>query len=134
MQASLYHRTLRVSAVVVAFMLVFDSGMISPVTRQFSSAAYYYVADAITGVTASIPATDTNTRSAELNAWQQSLQEREAAIQARTVPARDFGGTSSNYSVYILSAILFILTVLIVLNYIMDFVRSRKTRYEGQTA
>lgn len=137
MYVSLYHKTLRVSAVVVALMLVFDSGLFSPVTKQFSDDALVYLTGTAIGMTASIKETKVNQMSAELRSWQDSLEAREAKLDARTISARDFGGGSGlplNLSTYILSAILFILTVLIILNYTLDFARMRRVPYEEKSA
>ncbi len=80
---------------------------------------------------ASVPENEINSLSAQISAKQRELDAREAALSEREIAARDYGASDSanNYSTYIISVILFILTVLLVLNYAMDWVRVRQLRY-----
>ena len=126
MAGSRYHKFLRTSALVVVLVLFFDSGFIFPVTEELSDNTVNYLANSI-GIYASVEPNNINTLNAELNAREKALNEREIA-------AHSFGSGSSNYSTYILSTILFILTVLIVLNYVMDWMRVRKLRHEAEAA
>ena len=131
----LYHRVLRVMAVVAACILVFDSGMVSPLTKELSDNTITFLASSATGVSLSVPPNELNTITAELTRREQELDAREAELNARTVPARDFVTDGENdYSTYILSAILFLLTTLIVLNYLMDWMRSRRNTYAIKTS
>jgi len=111
--------------VIVALMLLFDGGYISPLSKQLSDSTIQYVANSI-GIFASVEPNELNQITAELSKRENELDTREAALREREISARDFGGNDSDVSVYILSVILFILTVLIVLNYAMDFIRARK--------
>jgi predicted PurR-regulated permease PerM len=126
LEFSQYHKVLRVLCVVVATILVFDSGFLAPVTARLSDQTQQYLASAI-GVTVGVPENDVNrltTRIAELesalNTQSQVLNERSLAVGLQTTD------TSSQTSVYVLSGILFILLLLIVLNYVLDFYRSRR--------
>jgi hypothetical protein len=117
-----YHSTLRVSLLVTAFMLVFDSGIVFPLTKQLSDNTMLYLAQSA-GVFAQIEPNEYNTITAELTRREAELAAREAEL--REIGARDFGGEPTDYSTYILASILFILTVLITLNYVLDWRRAR---------
>lgn len=124
-----YHKCLRVSALVTAFVLLFDSGLVFPVTKQLSQETFSYLASVGSGMYAVVPPNEINTLSAQLAEQQRNLDAREAALREREIAARDYGG-DTDYSTYIISAILFILTVLIVFNYAMDWARVRAMRNE----
>ena len=120
---------LRISALVTAVVLIFDSGLLFPVTKQFSNETMGYLASVGSSMYASVAPNEINTLTAQIAEQQRNLDAREAALKEREINARDFGTESSDYSTYILSVILFILTVLIILNYVMDWVRVRSYRY-----
>ena len=127
MQVSRYHRFLRVSAVIAALLVLFESGWISPITRQLSQETQWYLAEVGVGVAARVEPNEINTLSAALRDRQAELDLREARITEREISARSFGNTNeSDYTLYILSAILFILTVLICVNYVMDWQRTKR--------
>lgn len=128
MQHTLYHSLLRITSVVVAFVLVFDSGLLSPATKELSRATQNYLANVVS-VTATVNPNELNQITAELTKQKTALEEREQALEEREVAiARNSSGDSAtnDYSTYILSTILFILLVLIVLNYGLDYARMRK--------
>ena len=126
---------LRVSALVFAIVLLFDGGFVYPVTKQLSDSTINYLASVGSSVSAEVPPTELNSITAELTARERELAAREAALSVREIETRDFSATNeTDYSTYILSLILFILTVLIVFNYVMDWVRVKKVRYEKQVA
>lgn len=128
MQRSLYHKVLRVFLVVTAFVLVFDSGLISDVTKQLANSTQTYMANVI-GVGASVAPTDLNMFTAELTARERELALREAALRDREIAVGIIDGRSSqDYSTYILAGILFILLVLILLNYALDYLRVSPAR------
>lgn len=113
--------------VLSAFVLLFDSGFILPITKQLSDNTIQYVASSGTGVFVSVAPTELNQITAEITAREQELNAREAALTEREIGARDFGGEEvPDYSTYILSTILFVLTVLILLNYALDWIRVHK--------
>jgi len=122
MTQGVYHKILRTALLVVAFVLVFDGGFISPITKQLSDNTILYLAQGA-GVFAQIEPNELNVITAELQRRETELDEREASL--RTIEARDFGTTTNDYSTYILSIILFILTVLITVNYVLDWKRAR---------
>ena len=133
MDVGRYHKFLRVSATVCAFVLVFDSGIFLPVTKQISNHTLLYVANVGTGMFASVPPNEINSISAQLAEQKRLLDERETALGEREIKSRQFDASAPDYSVYILSAILFILTLLIIINYILDWNRFKKVLYERKT-
>ena len=133
MKVNRYHSFLRISILVSAFALIFDSGILFPVTKQFSDNTISYVAGTAgsVGMFASVPQNELNTLSAQIAEQQKMLDAREATLRAREISARGYdSGGSIDYSTYIISVVLFILTVLLVLNYVMDWVRIRRFAYE----
>lgn len=134
MQSSRYHSFLRVSLLVTACVLVFDSGIISPISKQLSNTTFVYLGSVGSSVLASVPENELNTLSAQIAEEQRSLAAREAALQEREIAARSFGGSEeSEYSTYLISVMLFIIIVLLTLNYVLDFARMRQFKYEKQT-
>lgn len=117
-----YHKLLRVSAVLTAVVMIFDGGFIAPVTKELSNNTWNYLAQSI-GVFAGVPENEINVITKELTEREQALNEREANLAEREIDARDYGTGNRDISLYVLSAILFILTVLILLNYAMDWLR-----------
>ncbi|MBP6924597.1 MAG: hypothetical protein KBB78_03440 [Candidatus Pacebacteria bacterium] len=115
---STYHRVLRVSALTCAFVLLFESGLVHSSTALLSQNTHQYLANAV-GVGASIEPTELNMVTAELTAAKMELQ-REREINVGLAQ-----GQGGNQAIYILSGILFILLVLIVLNYALDYLRYR---------
>lgn len=135
MQVSRYHRFLRVALLVVAFVLIFDSGLLFPITKQLSDNTYMYLGSVGTGMFANVPPNELNTLTAQISAQQQELDAREAALLEREVAARTFNSEERiDYSLYIISTILFIIMVLLALNYAMDWARVKNYRYERPMA
>ncbi len=125
-QFSNYHRILRVSLVVCALMLVFDSGLISDSTARLSNGTQNYLANAV-GMTASVAPTELNQFTAQLTEREQELSSREAALREREIAVGlNEGGHANDYSTYLLASILFILLVLVILNYVLDYLRSKE--------
>ncbi len=129
-----YHSFLRISILVSAFLLVFDSGILNPITQQLSNQTLMYVADVGVGASATVPENEINALSAQIAERQKILDAREAELREREIASRDFGSSDSttDFSTYVISTILFILTILLVLNYAMDWARVRSFRYEKQ--
>jgi len=131
MHVNRYQSFLRVSLLTTALILLFDSGLILPVTKQLSNETIDHLASAGSSVFAQVPPNEINQFSAQLSEQQRILDAREAALREREIAARGYGNTgTSDYSTYIISTILFILTVLLVLNYAMDWNRTQPSRYE----
>lgn len=125
-RTSIYHRILRISAVVIAFVLVFQSGLISETTAQLSKTTELYLANAV-GMSARVESTELNEMTAQLTAQKTLLDQREAALREREINI-EFGNGGADYSTYVLASILFILLVLILLNYALDYVRYREEK------
>lgn len=125
---SKYHKVLRVSAVVCALMLLFESGLVHESTKRLSIGTHEYLANAI-GATASIEPTELNSLTADLTAQKLALMQRETSIREREIDIGLLPGESANQkTTYILAGMLFVLLVLIVLNYLLDYLRLRERR------
>jgi len=131
MEQTVYHQILRISSLVIALVLLFDSGILAPETAALSQNTQQYLANAV-GVSASVQPTELSLATAELTARDQELDAREAEVAAREIALRENprpetpGGAASTF---ILSTILFIMLVLIVLNYGLDYARARQGSY-----
>ncbi len=135
MRVSIYHRFLRVSLLVMTAVLIFDSGILFPVTKQLSDTTIVYLANVGSSVGASVSPNEINSLSAQIAEQQKNLDLREAELNEREISARSFGSESEmDYSIYIISAILFIIIVLLMINYVLDFKRVRRFRYENTMA
>ena len=125
---SKYHKMLRVSAVVCTMVLLFESGLVHDSTRQLSIGTHEYLANAV-GATASIDPTELNSLTAELTAQKLALQQRETSLREREIEIGLLPGESANQkTTYILAGVLFLLLILIVLNYTLDYLRLRETK------
>ena len=126
-QDTTYHRVLRVTAVVFALVLLFESGLVSESTERLALQTNMYLANAV-GMYASVAPTELNTYTAELTKRERELDNREAALREREIAiglsADDAPNTDT--ATYVLASILFILLVLILLNYILDYLRARE--------
>lgn len=128
---SMYHRVLRVSAVVCAFVLLFESGLISESTANISINTHQYLANAV-GMSASIEPTELNSLTAELTRQKSELNAREAALNDREI-AIGLNGRPNETSTYVLASILFVLLVLIIINYTLDYLRTKQQRQPAIT-
>jgi hypothetical protein len=131
LEQSLYHKVLRVLAAVFAFVLLFESGLVDESTRILSQNAHQYVANTV-GVGASVRPTEVNTLTAELTEQRLMLDQREAAIRQREIDIGLSAGESNDRATYIVAVLLFILLVLIVLNYILDYLRAGRVVVQTQ--
>ncbi len=128
MRNSTYHRILRVSALVCAFVLIFESGLVSKSTAIISAGTHAYLASVV-GMSASVQPTELNLLTAELTKKQTELAAREAALKEREIAVGvDASGQNNETAIFILAGILFILLVLIILNYILDYLRLKEER------
>ena len=75
MKDSLYRVLLRISALTLSLVLLFVSGVFSPITAELSRDTGRYVASAI-GMTATVSPTELNTLSAQLDQRHQELSQR----------------------------------------------------------
>lgn len=121
MKDTTYHSLLRISALTLALLLLFDSGLLSPVTKQISQDTQLYIASAV-GMQANVQPTELNQLTADLTQRERALSQKERAI---AVTLEEQKAPSGEYSTYIMSAVLFIILVLILLNYALDYMRIR---------
>lgn len=122
---SLYHKTLRMGALTLALVLLFVSGIIHSTTADLADLTTNQLANAI-GISVGVAPTELNMMTAELTAWERTLAEREAAIVEREIAVglnTDSKQASGDWSTFILATILFILLLLIILNYALDYMR-----------
>jgi len=127
LEKTMYHKVLRVALVVCAFVLLFESGIVSETTTQLSQNTHQYLANAV-GVGASVQPNELNLLTAEVTKEKLALAEREALVSEReiAVAISSSENTSNDYVTYIMASILFILLVLIILNYILDYIHRRE--------
>ncbi len=121
-QNTLYHSALRVISVTFALILVFDSGMIYPITKELSNNATSYLASAVS-VSVGVKATEMNQLTARITELENELavaqEEREIAVNLNK------SGVGDRSTLYI-AITLALLLILIILNYLMDYWRSRQ--------
>lgn len=130
LQFTTYHKLLRISLAVVTCVLVFQSGLLSDVTAQLTTQTARYMANAV-GVTVGVAPTELNTLTADLTKRETALAAREQALSEREINIGlngEGGGLSQTTTTFLLATVLFILLVLVILNYILDFMRARRTR------
>ncbi len=120
---SFYHKTLRILCAVFAFVLLFDSGLLFPGSETLSLQTQNYLASAV-GVKASVAPNELNVLTARITELEQELETKDREI-AVTLSSGESSSSAIPTSTIVLSIILFILLVLIVLNYALDYVRSR---------
>ncbi len=127
---SVYHMLLRTAALVVALMLTFDSGVVDPVTASLSQNTQLYLAQAV-GMSVSVAPTELNQYTAALGQKERELEAREAVLTEREIEVElAANGARAGISTYILSLVLFILTVLILFNYALDYIRVKEQAWQ----
>lgn len=122
-----YRRILRISTVVMAAVLLFQSGAIDNRTTALFDQTTAYLGASV-GMSVSVEPNELNTMTAELTKQRQLLSAREEALTEReiAVELNAGGGSTSERTTYLLAAVLFIQLILIVLNYGLDYLRSRE--------
>lgn len=125
MDQTLYHIILRTTALTLSLVLLFISGIISPLTKELSLDTGSYLASSI-GIQASVTPTEINSLSAQLEEKNRELSAREIAVSLKESDAQ------SEMSTFILSTALFILLVLLILNYVLDYIRAKERRVISQ--
>ncbi len=129
LQTSVYHRTLRLLAVVTVCVLVMDSGLALPQTAALSDQAQQYLLAAV-GVHVGVAPNDVNVLTARITELEQELGARDRVIPV-SISQPESG--SFNTSTFLLSLILFMQLVLIVLNYILDYTRGRSVKHASSS-
>lgn len=122
MQNSVYHVILRTSALTLALVLLFVSGVISPVTKELSNNTRLYLANTI-GMNAAVLPNEFNMLNAQLTERAKELEQREVAVTLKEQKSAAF-----DISTFTLSVLLFVVLVLLILNYILDFLRARQEK------
>ncbi len=116
---SLYHSFLRVAVLTFAMLLVFDSGLISKDTVKIADLATGHVATVV-GVKASVEPNELNQLTNRITELEGELAAKERLIAVNVSE----GGQASNTSTVVLSFIVFFLLCLIILNYVLDYLRA----------
>jgi hypothetical protein len=125
---SSYHRALRIAALVCAVVLLFESGLVRESTKGIASQTHLYLANVV-GMSAGVQPTELNQLTAELTRKEKELLEREQALTEREITVGLRAGTATtDTATYLLASVLFILLVLIILNYTLDYLRLRELR------
>lgn len=124
-----YHASLRILALSTAVLLVLVSGLLNDRTKIIGQYIDGYVATVI-GVSASVEPTELNQRTAALTARERQLDQREEALMQREI-AVNLGSANTvrndeSKTTFFLSIGLFILLVLIIMNYALDYSRARE--------
>ncbi len=122
-----YHRILRISALVCAVVLIFESGLLVESSQKLAQNTHLYLANAV-GMSAGVAPTELNQYTAQLTQKERELNAREAALTEREIDVTlsTQTGQGNDTATYLLASILFILLVLILLNYTLDYVRLKE--------
>jgi hypothetical protein len=133
LEHSLYHSFLKIAVVTLTFVLVFDSGLAFPATERISDVTQQHLASVV-GVTVGVAPNELNQLTARITELETELEAKERLIAINLRDNSTEGGL--DVSTFVLSIVVFILLVLIVLNYALDYMRSRKgtPRYESNTS
>lgn len=111
---------------VCAVVLVFESGLLRDSTKDLATQTHLYLANAI-GVNASVQKTELNQLTAQITQKEQELRAREAALREREIAVGiSTESSATDTTTFIMASILFILLVLIILNYTLDYLRLRE--------
>lgn len=133
LENTLYHSFLRIAICVFAVALVFDSGLLLESTAKISNQAQKQMASAV-GVKVGVAPNEVNQLTGRITELERDLALKERLIAVNVGSNSD---PASNTSTFILSALLFIMLVLIVLNYALDYLRARPiivANYEKNTS
>jgi hypothetical protein len=132
MEFTFYHKLLRVSAVVLAAALVFQAGLVSNTTATMATQTQSYLANAI-GVSVGVSPTELNTITAGLTEQRLALDARENELRQREIAVGiETGGATQDMTTFILGLVLFIVVLLLVLNYSLDYLRYREIKLRQQ--
>jgi hypothetical protein len=119
LDSSLYHKFLRIAVLTFALLLIFDSGLLNKETMKIADMATSHVATVV-GVAASVEPTELNQLTNRITELETELEAKERLI---AVNVRDNDSPATNTSTVILSFIVFVLLCLIILNYVLDYLR-----------
>jgi hypothetical protein len=127
LDTTIYHRVLRVSLLVCVTVLLFDSGILNERTKDLSRGAQQYVASAV-GVRVGVAPTDVNLLTARITELETTLAQKDREIEV-ALNTKEESPLGMETSTVILSSILFILLILICINYVLDYSRYRRAGY-----
>lgn len=126
LEHSAYHKVLRVFALVMTAVLLFQGGVLSSTTAQLATMTQEYLAAAV-GVSVGVPPNELNTLTSRIAELETQVGYKDAQLRERELA---LGLSSRNGDSYtttlILASIQFILLLLIVVNYTLDYFRVRK--------
>lgn len=133
-QSILYRSLLRVSLVVTALILVFQAGIVDDRTAYLFSQTSSQLS-ATVGMSVSVAPNEFNEITAELTKQQNLLAQREEQIAAREIDLGLNRGepTADQTTTYVLASILFVQLLLIILNYVLDYLRAKEQKYVPAT-
>jgi hypothetical protein len=132
MEFTVYHKLLRISAVVLAIALVFQSGMASNTTALMTLQTQSYLANSV-GVFVGVEPTELNTITAGLTAKELALDAREQSLNQREIDVGlNGGGATRDVTTFVMGLVLFIVVLLLVLNYALDYLRYRENKMRGE--
>ncbi len=117
--ASLYHRFLRIAVLATTLVLIFDSGLVIKDTARLADMATSHVATVV-GVAASVQPNEVNQLTSRITELETELEAKERLI---AVGVEDRSTSETNTSTIILSFMVFVLLCLIILNYVLDYLR-----------
>lgn len=125
LENTIYHSVLRVGAAVLALVLLFESGLLIDSTASLAQNTHLYLAQSV-GMSASVKPNEVNEITAALTEQQQLLDAREAELREREIAVElNQGAVSNDRAMFVIAALLFIMLVLILLNYVLDYLRAR---------
>jgi len=124
----MYHKLLRISSVVLAVALVFQSGLLSNTTAIMATQTQSYLANSV-GVFVGVQPTELNTITAGLTEQKLALDARENELRQREIAVGiDQGGATRDVTTFVMGLVLFIVVLLLVLNYALDYLRYRENK------
>lgn len=130
---SLYHSLLRMAALTAALTLLFVSGIITPITKELTLTTQVYLANAV-GASAGVEPTDLNQITAALTIDRIALEKREAAVAERELLVglnQSTNASTIDLATVLNSVFLFVIVLLILLNYLLDFAYRRQKNIDA---
>lgn len=126
LEQSVYHKCLRVAAVVMICVLVFQSGVYSSTTTHLSSITGRYLTAAV-GISVGVPENELNVLTKRIAELETQVGYKDAQLRERELALGLNGGSENSVTTtLILAGIQLVLLVLIVFNYVLDYVRGRR--------
>lgn len=101
---SIYHKLLRVSSLLFAFLLIFSSGLVSPLTSQLTENSAKYAANLV------------NANSSLVDSQNEPILTQESVVGE---------GSNETYT-YLFAVILFVILLLMLLNYSLHFIGKKE--------